>query len=131
MVKEWKRGTPLASGQRGVRSAGHRHDGDRLQDFTPGHEQQFVQRVMTFYSNELYLRSGAKLQKIDKPDDADAYTVRDQLVIQLRSDWTVGGATYPRGALLATSLADFLKGGAQLRQVLFAPSPRPRWPTSP
>jgi hypothetical protein len=51
----------------------------------------------------MFVRDGARLLKVPKPDDANAYTVRGQLVIELRSDWTVDGRTWPQGALLATT----------------------------
>ncbi len=121
VVKEWKRGTPLASAAPVYEAPAGDMMVSAYTDHTPGYEQQFVQRVMTFYSNELYLRNDGKLLKVAKPDDADAYTVRDQLVIQLRSDWTAGGATYPRGALLAIGLKRFLQGERGF-EVLFAPS---------
>ena len=121
IVKEWKRGTPLAGAALVFEAQPGDMTASAYTDHTPGHEQQFVQRVMSFYSNELYLRNEGKLVKVAKPDDAEAYTVRDQLVIQLRSDWTIGGATYPRGALLATSLQRFMQGERAF-ELLFAPS---------
>ena len=48
---------------------------------------------------------------------------REWLLIQLRSDWTVGGKTYPAGALLATDLEAFLKAERAF-DVLFEPAER-------
>jgi prolyl oligopeptidase len=42
-------------------------------------------------------------------------------VIELRSDWTVGGATYPQGALLAADFERYMQGERKL-EVLFAPT---------
>ena len=61
--------------------------------------------------------------KIDKPDDARASFHREWLLLQLRSDWTVGGKTYPAGALIATDLEAFLKGDRGF-DVLFEPTER-------
>ena len=61
--------------------------------------------------------------KIDKPDDARASFAREWLLVQLRSDWTVGGKTYPAGALLATHLDAFLEGERDF-DVLFEPAER-------
>jgi prolyl oligopeptidase len=112
LVKEWRRGTPLGEA-RPVYEAGE----DDLSasawfDYTPGHERQFVQRQIDFYSSELFVRDPASgaLARIDKPMDADAFTVRGQLLIQLRSSWTTGGASFPQGALLATDFAGFMAG---------------------
>ncbi|CAN7280402.1 prolyl oligopeptidase family serine peptidase [Pseudoduganella sp. LjRoot289] len=122
IVKEWKRGTPLD-----LAATVFEGDADDLavgaaKDFTPGHEFQLIWRSMSFYSNELYLREGVQLTKVDKPDDATAYTVRDQLIIELRSEWTVDGRSYPQGALLAADFRRFMQGGRELA-VLFAPTP--------
>ncbi|MGB9109702.1 MAG: prolyl oligopeptidase family serine peptidase [Telluria sp.] len=123
LVKAWRRGTPLREA-RPVYEAGQ----DDLSasawfDYTPGHERQFVQRQIDFYSSELFVRDPASgaLARVDKPMDADAFTVRDQLLVQLRSSWTTGGATYPQGALLAIDADDFLAGGRAFA-VLFTPT---------
>ena len=121
-VKLWKRGTALGTAQPLFEGKPDDMSVSAYHDFTPGHRLDFVERQITFYTNELFLRDGDKLTKIDKPDDANAYTVRDQLVIELRSDWSVGGKTYRQGSLLATSLAAFLKGERDFA-VLFTPSP--------
>ena len=43
-------------------------------------------------------------------------------MIELRSDWTVDGVTYPQGALLATGFDAFVAGGRAF-EVLFTPTP--------
>ena len=120
-VKLWRRGTPLAAAALLYQGAHEDLSVSAYHDFTPGHEHDFVERQIDFYTNELFLRDGERLIKIDKPDDANAYTVRDQLIVELRSDWDTGAAVYPQGALLAIGLADFLQGGRAFT-LLFAPS---------
>ncbi|HEY0491647.1 MAG TPA: prolyl oligopeptidase family serine peptidase [Telluria sp.] len=122
MVKEWKRGAPLADARLVYEAQAGDLAAHGWKDFTPGHENEFIERQVTFYTSEMFVRDGAALVRVPKPDDANAYTVRDQLVLELRSDWTVGAATYPQGALLATSFKDFMQGGRAF-EVLFAPSP--------
>ncbi|MFM9433967.1 prolyl oligopeptidase [Janthinobacterium sp. CG_23.3] len=122
MVKEWRRGTPLAQARTLYEATPDDLGVGAYRDFTPGYERQFIERQSGFYSSELFLRSGDTLTRIAKPDDANAYTVRDQLIIDLRSDWQVGGKTYPQGALLATDFVDFLAGGRDFEQ-LFTPTP--------
>jgi len=48
---------------------------------------------------------------------------QDQLLVELRSDWTLDEVTYPSGALLATNLASFQNGGREF-EILFAPEAR-------
>jgi prolyl oligopeptidase len=123
IVKEWRRGTPLSAatpvyeGQAGDVGVNAWHDD------TPGFERDFVQRGITTWTNELYLRRDGRLIRIEKPDDAEAGTFREWLVLQLRSDWKLGARTYPAGALLATKLEDFLGGGREFG-VLFEPTER-------
>jgi prolyl oligopeptidase len=124
IVKVWRRGTPL---QDAVVAYEGTHDDLSIaawQDVTPGHEAQFVQRQIGFYSSELFVRDAATgaLTPVPKPLDANAFTVRDQLLIELRSDWTINGAVWPQGALLAIDFARFM-GGARDFELLFAPTP--------
>jgi prolyl oligopeptidase len=123
VVKEWRRGTPLLDARTVYEAQPEDLSASAWFDYTPGHERQFVQRQIGFYSSELFVRDPASgaLVKVDKPEDADAFTVRDQLLIQLRSDWKIGGASWPQGALLATGFADFLAGGRDFT-ALFTPS---------
>ncbi len=123
IVKEWKRGTPLASAKtvfEGKKedvsvSAAVAHD--------HGRKYEFVNRAPTFFTSEQRVRRGDDWVKIDKPDDASAGTYADQIVIRLRSDWSVGGRTYPAGALLATDFEGYLKGERKM-EMLFTPSDR-------
>jgi prolyl oligopeptidase len=57
---------------------------------------------------------------LDVPDDADAAFWRERLLIRLKTDWTVGGRTWPRGSLLATDAKAFLAGAAPLRHAVHA-----------
>jgi len=87
IIKEWQRGTPLAQAHTLYEAKADDLSAGAYKDFTPGYEHQFVERQIDFYSGEMFLRDGAELKKVPKPDDATAFTVRDQLVITLRSDW--------------------------------------------
>ena len=122
IVKQWKRGTPLVDAGMVYEAKAGDLAASAWKDFTPGHENEFIERQVTFYTSEMFVREGGQLVRVPKPDDANAYTVRDQLVLELRSDWKVGAATYPQGALLATSFKDFMQGGRAF-EVLFTPSP--------
>jgi prolyl oligopeptidase len=124
LVKEWRRGAPLPDARLVFEAGEDDLSASAWFDPTPGQEHQFVQRQIDFYSSELFVRDPASgaLARIDKPDDADAFTVRGQLLIQLRSSWTVGGASFPQGALLATDFAGFMAGGRAFT-ALFLPTP--------
>jgi len=121
IVKEWKRGEPLESARTLYEAREDDLGVGAYKDFTPGFSHQFISRQIGFYESELFVRVGDELVKIDKPQDANAYTVRDQLIIDLRSDWIVNGATYQQGSLLATDFERFMAGERRF-DVLFTPT---------
>jgi prolyl oligopeptidase len=121
-VRQWKRGTPLAQATPVYEAGADDLSASAYKDFTPGFEHQFVQRQIDFYTSELFVRNGARLVKVPKPLDANAFTVRDQLMIELRSDWLEGARTWPQGALLAIDFERFMAGARDF-DVLFTPGP--------
>lgn len=123
-VRLWQRGTPLAS----ARLVYEGRPEDMLitayRDLTPGFEREFVVRVIDFYTSETFLRSAdGTLGKIDIPLDANASAHREWLLIEPRTDWTVGGQTFPGGSLLAARFDDFMAGQRALIP-LFTPTGR-------
>jgi prolyl oligopeptidase len=123
IVKEWKRGTPLAEAMVVFEARPDDMSVSAFRDLTPGFERDVVVRRPTFWASETFLRRDGELLKIDKPDDADASFHREWLLFQLRSDWTVGSNIYAAGALIATNLEAFLKGERAF-DVLFEPAER-------
>jgi prolyl oligopeptidase len=123
IAKLWKRGTPLEKADTIYEGKPEDVAVSASHDATKGYERDFVQRSPTFFSDELYLWRDGKLVKIDKPDSANANVHRDLLLVVLREDWTVGGKTYPAGALLAADFEAFLKGERRF-DMLFEPGAR-------
>jgi prolyl oligopeptidase len=123
IVKEWRRGTPLSEAATVYEGKTTDMHVTGSHDPMPGYERDFVLRSLTFYTNELYLRTAGGLVRIDKPDDATAAVDRDLIFLRLRSDWQVGEKTYPAGALLAANFDAFMAGARDL-EILFEPSER-------
>ena len=123
IVKEWRRGTPLADAREVFAGEADDMVVGAFHDHTPGFERDFVYRYTGFYSYEVFLRDGATLARIDVPDSADKSVHREWLTLRLREEWTVDGTTYPAGALLAAPLADVLAGDPAF-EVLFEPTER-------
>jgi prolyl oligopeptidase len=121
--KLWRRGTPLASAT--VVAEGKVDDVflSLSHDHTVGFERDIVYRGVTFFTNELYVLRDGKPVKIEKPDSANANLHREWLLLELRDDWQVGGATHAAGSLLACRLEAFLAGERRF-DVLFAPTER-------
>jgi prolyl oligopeptidase len=122
IVKEWKRGTPMAQaallyeGKHDDLSVGATHDD------TTGYERDFVYRSIAFYNYELYLREpNGELSRIEAPNSANKSVYRDWLMLELREPWTVGGRTWPAGSLLAARFEDFMAGERNF-DVLFEPT---------
>jgi prolyl oligopeptidase len=121
VVRQWRRGTPLA--EAAVVYEGKPEDVSvhAFHDPTEGFERDFVVRSIDFYRSEWYLRaSNGDLARVEVPEDASLDIHREWLVIGTRSPWTVGGGSYPAGALLAARFEAFLAGDRELT-VLFEP----------
>ncbi|MGJ7574959.1 prolyl oligopeptidase family serine peptidase [Variovorax sp. RB2P76] len=121
IVKEWRRGTPLESAVTVYEGLHEDMSVGAYRDNTPGFERDYVSRQIDFYDSETWLRGAdGALAKIDVPDDSLAEITREWMLIEPRTDWTVGGTTYKSGSLLATKFDDYMAGRRELT-VLFAP----------
>jgi len=124
LVKEWRRGTPLASARTVFAGATEDVAVGAYSSLTPEGRYDLVYRTPEFFRGTSYLVLGERLVKVDVPDDAELRGFfKDHLLVSLRSDWTTGGATYPQDALLAIDLDRFL-GGDRRFEVLFEPGER-------
>ncbi|MEW9625559.1 prolyl oligopeptidase family serine peptidase [Rhodanobacter geophilus] len=120
IAKEWTRGTPLSAAATVYEGKPDDLAVSAFHDRTPGFERDFVQVATDFFHSETYLRKEGRLVKLDVPSDASADAHREWLLVTLRSPWTVGGTTYPNGALIATRFDDFI-AGKRAFTVLFQP----------
>jgi len=124
LVKEWKRGTPLAS----ARTVFEGRTEDTLvggfSDHTPEGRYDLIYRFRDFFHTDKFLVLDGRLVKLDLPDDSTLKGLfKDHLLVGLRSEWTVGEATYPPDALLAIGLDAFLRGSRAF-DTLFEPTER-------
>ena len=127
-LRRWARGTPLAEAP----TVFEVQPGDMSAhvdvDTTPGHERTVFIRSVDFYQHEHFLLTPDGPKLIDVPGDASisfwnsAGDPADTLLIELRSDWDVGGVTHPSGALLAIDAAAFLRGKVVRIDTLFTPT---------
>jgi prolyl oligopeptidase len=122
IVKRWTRGTPIESAAVVYEGTADDMYISAGRDHTPGFEREFVSRTIAFYNDEVYLvGADGALTKVDAPNSANKSANREWLTLELREPWTIGGRTYPAGALLATNFDAFM-GGARTFDVLFEPS---------
>lgn len=123
IAKLWKRGTPLSAATLVFEGKPTDVGVGAAFDDTKGFERHFVQRAIAFYRSETFHRTAdGKLAKVDVPDDAISDVNFEWLTVELRSPWTVGGRSYPAGALLVTRFDDFMQGKRDFK-VLFEPTP--------
>ena len=123
IVKEWKRGQPLAA----ARTV---HEG-KVSDVVvgaysereSGQRRDWVTRQIDFHNAERYVDRSGQLVRVEVPTDADVLTFQDWLLVRIRDPWTVGGTTWPAAALLAIRFEEFMKGGRRF-EVLYAPTER-------
>ncbi|KHL15084.1 prolyl oligopeptidase [Mumia flava] len=130
IARRWRRGETLEDAEVVFEGAYEDLSVGAFHDRTPGFERDWVVRATSFYTSERYLLTeaegdgadGVALTKLDVPDSAETSVKRDQMLVELRDDWTVDGTTYPAGALLAIGFSAFLDGARDFT-VLFEPTP--------
>lgn len=127
VVRRWRRGTPLAEAVTVYEGTAEDMYISAYRSRTPGFERDLVQRSIAFYASETYLvrdpgTPQERLELVEVPRSAEVGFRREWLLVELRDDWAVGGATYRAGSLLAARADDFLAGARDL-VVLFEPTP--------
>ena len=123
MLKRWKRGTPLSSAELVLEvPATDVWLGASSYD-AGGRMYVRVNNGKTFYTSNEYLYENGKLRKLEVPEDADTYLVRDQLIVYVRDPWTVGDKAWSTGSLIAMNVDDFLAGKRNFALVM-QPGPR-------
>jgi prolyl oligopeptidase len=118
-VKLWSRGTPLSSAK--LIFEGAESDvltsGYVLRDGMEDHV--ILNRAITFYESEVFLWKGNKATKLDIPKDADISDIlRNQLIVTLKSDWTVEGTTYESGSLISLDFAALAQGKKKIQRII-------------
>ncbi len=124
IAKIWKRGTPLSEAKVVFEGKDTDMSVGAFFDDTKGFERHFVTRTPAFFKSELFWKNPkGELQKVEVPEDAEAYAHKEWLMVTLRTPWKVGKKTYAAGSLLAANFDDFMKGKRNLT-VIFEPTER-------
>lgn len=121
LAKEWKRGTPISA-------ASTIFEGEKSDIAVSanvyshgGIEHEIVERSLTFFTSEHFLRDNGKLIKLDVPARTRISFFGPQLLVAPREAWTTGGKTFASGSLLAIDFAQY-RAGSRDFTVLFEPS---------
>jgi prolyl oligopeptidase len=123
LVKEWKRGTPLSEARLLYEGKPEDVSVGAFVVHDHGEVYDMLNRGVTFFSDETFLRRGDKWVQIEKPADAEVSVFGKQLLLRLRTDWKVNGQTFRGGSLLASDMESYMKGQRELA-VLFQPTDR-------
>ncbi|MGB5262751.1 MAG: S9 family peptidase, partial [Lutimonas sp.] len=118
-VKLWKRGTPLKDAQ--LIYEGQTSDvgtwGGVMRDGTKAYTM--ITRAPSFFTSQNLIWMDEKAVKVDIPEDASPKGIlNDQLIVQLKSDWTVNNKTYKTGTLLSLNFTALLKGNKDIKVIL-------------
>ncbi|OHB65669.1 MAG: prolyl oligopeptidase, partial [Planctomycetes bacterium RBG_13_60_9] len=111
IAKLWKRGTPLSS-------AATIFEGESKDMAvgcgvinTPERQYDVIHRGITFYTSHTYAIEAGRPIKLEIPDDADfGGFFKNQMLVRLRTSWTIGPKTYPQGALISIDYDKYLQG---------------------
>ncbi len=118
VVKEWKRGTPLASAKTIYEGKPTDLSVAAYRDLTPGYQRDYVSRTLAFYNDELYLRGkDDKLTKLDLPNSANKFVHNRWLTVELRDPWSVKGQNFVAGSLLVIDFDKFMAGDREFYAV--------------
>lgn len=124
ITKIWKRDTPLSEAK--TFYEGKDTDVGIFGYVINTPERQYIvaQRYITLFTSEMYVLNGDTLVKLDLPEDAqlDGF-FKNQMLVELKSDWTVGDNTYKLGALISIDFDKFLNGDRNF-QIIYEPDER-------
>ena len=124
ILKIWKRGTPLKE----ARTLFQVEESDiscNVDVFKrTGRQYMIITRRINFYTNNFFIMENDSLIKLEIPDDAqfDGF-FKNQMLIELKSDWNIKGKMYKQGALISIDHTKFLNGSRDFK-VLFEPEER-------
>jgi prolyl oligopeptidase len=125
IIKRWRRGTPLAQAVTVYEADVTDVYSYAVVDRTPGFERTWFVRALDFYNNRVSMLLDGRLVPVDKPTDMQLSFWRERVMLELRSDWSLGGTRFERGSLLVADAQAFLKPGprdAKLFTALFTPT---------
>ncbi len=123
-VRIWERGTPVEEAK--LVYEGERADvavtGMRIWDGDDHYD--LIVRSPGFFTRHYYHYRDGEVSRINVPEDANIVGLIDgQLLVDLKSDWTVGESTFHQGTLVAGPMASFEADQPGLT-VLFQPGER-------
>jgi prolyl oligopeptidase len=125
ILKAWRRGTPLSAAteiQRG--QASDVSIAPFALDDVDGTHVAFARRGETFFETSVYRLGGAQPERLNLPRKSTIQALfHGRLIVTLEESWTIGGQTYPNGALIAVPLPEAASETPHVT-VIYAPGAR-------
>ncbi|MCB0278766.1 MAG: S9 family peptidase [Calditrichaeota bacterium] len=118
-VKEWKRGTDISEAK--TVYEGNVDDVWVSASVLESDEGKYelINNGLTFYTYKQLIKWNGKFELLDIPENANLTGIfRDQMLIQLKNDWTVGGNTYKQGSLIGIRLDAFMNGDRNFTEIV-------------
>ena len=118
-VKLWKRGTLLKDAQ--LIFEGEASDvgiwGYTVHDNSKTY--QFISQGLTTFSRKKLVWFNNRIIQLDIPDDASSNGIlNNQLIVKLKSDWTVNSKTYKSGTLISLNFTELLNGNKEIEIII-------------
>ena len=111
VTKLWKRGTTLSEARTIFEGQASDVEVGSYDINTPERQYDVIQRGITFYTSHTYVIEAGRPTKLDIPDDSNfGGFFKNQMLLRLRSDWTIGPQTYRQGSLISIDYDKYLKG---------------------
>ncbi len=120
-VKLWKRGTPIKDAR--LIYEGLVTDigswGSVVRDGSVNY--LMIRNALTFYTGQSFVWADNKLIKLDVPDDSQiAEILNNQLILNLKSDWSLSGRIYKQGSVISLKFTELLKAQKEI-QLIYEP----------
>jgi prolyl oligopeptidase len=124
IVKEWTRNTALSDAKTIFSGESTDVSVGGYEINTPEKSYQIIYRGITFYTSHIYTMVNGSLVKLDLPLDIQLDGIfKNQMLLELKSNWKVGGKLYHQGDLISIDYDKFLKGNRDF-SLIYKPGPR-------
>ncbi|MBI2416379.1 MAG: S9 family peptidase [Ignavibacteriales bacterium] len=124
ITKLWKRGTKISEAVTLFEGEVKDVSVSAYAVNTPERQYQFVDRGLDFFSSLRYTVIDGKLKPFEIQKDAEFNGIfKNQILIQLKSDWNIDGKNFLQGSLLGIDYDKFLAGDRNFA-VIIRPEPR-------
>jgi len=123
IAKVWRRGTPLAEAETIFEAETDDISAGPFSLIDDGRRWTFINRGLTFWTNQVSLVTPGGLRPVPKPDTADIVDMIDgRLIVRLNEALEAGGHELPAGALIGYDIAAIAEGRETLPELVMAPT---------